>query len=340
MRRLLWFVVAGVVLHGCSDVPPLLTVPSPPAVPSVPATISLTWVGGIGATAGTVYLAALVKDASGKGVPAVTVRYSTTAGVVQPATVVADGGGLAQATVTTSSTATITATAGSATASITVTPSAPITPPPSQPPTPPPGPPAPPPPGALTVTIFATPGVAGTTTTFSLATQALSQAVWSFGDSSPSVTTSTGFTTHVYAAGGTYPVDVTVTDTLGRTASATQNVTISGGTQPPTTPPTGGLVAVTMGCTVAAAGSKTMCNLAATFKGNPLPSTSIEQIHVDFGDGYVDEFGVIGNTPLIYRTYAQPGTYLIVATVTVSTPENPLPPGIIVVTSQSIVVPK
>ena len=166
MRRLLWLALAAAVLHGCSEIPPLATAPSPLAPPSLPATIALTWVGGVGATAGTVYLAAVVKDASGKGVPAVTVKYSTTTGVVQPATVVADAGGLAQATVTTSSTATITATAGSVTASIIVTPSPPITPTPSQPPIPPPTSPGPPPPGPLTVAIFVSPGLAGTNTTF------------------------------------------------------------------------------------------------------------------------------------------------------------------------------
>jgi hypothetical protein len=345
MRRLLWFVVAGVVLHGCSEIPPLATVPSPPVPPSIPATIALTWVGGVGATAGTVYLAAVVKDASGKGVPAATVRYSTTTGVVQPATVVADAGGLAQATVTTSSTATITAAAGSVTASITVTPSAPITPTPSQPAVPPPAPPGPPPPGALTVTIFATPGIAGTSTTFSLATQALSQAVWTFGDSSPSVTTSTGFTTHVYAAAGIYPVGVTVTDTLGRTASTTQNVTISGGTPP--APPASGYI-LTMGCTAAAHGTATVCNLAVARDGTRLPSSAFCEVDVDFGDGRLDQFH---DKPLISRVYAQAGTYMIVATAQIKADATDTrlcfpPPGLpytgllnLATVSQSVVVP-
>ena len=90
----LWLVVAGVVMHGCSDIPPIVPVPSPPAPPSIPATITVTSVPGLGATAGTVYLAAVVRDASGRGVPAATVRYSTTAGVVRPDTVIADAGAL------------------------------------------------------------------------------------------------------------------------------------------------------------------------------------------------------------------------------------------------------
>jgi hypothetical protein len=48
---------------------------------------------------------------------------------------------------------------------------------------------------------------------------------WSFGDGT-NVTTPSNFTSHTYAAPGTYEVRVTVVDPLGRTASAVANVTV------------------------------------------------------------------------------------------------------------------
>ena len=181
-----------------------------------------------------------------------------------------DAGGLAQATLIASSPATVVVTAGSATSTTVVAPpSTPTTPTPPQPPVQPPVSPAPPPTAPLTVTIFGTPGVAGTNTSFSLATQALAQAVSTSGDSSAAVTTSTGFASHVYATAGTYVVGVTVTDTLGRTASAAQGRTITGVTTTTTPPPPTGAVTVTMGCTVAAVGARTVCNLAASLSGKP-----------------------------------------------------------------------
>jgi YVTN family beta-propeller protein len=48
---------------------------------------------------------------------------------------------------------------------------------------------------------------------------------WSFGDGTFSTGPSADVT-HTYAAGGTYPVNVTVTDSTGRTATAQRNVTI------------------------------------------------------------------------------------------------------------------
>ena len=60
-----------------------------------------------------------------------------------------------------------------------------------------------------------------------------------------------------------------------------------------------------MGCTPAAHGSKTVCNLSATYGGLPVPSPNFTHIDVDFGDGHLDQFN---NTPVIYWTYPNLGT--------------------------------
>jgi PKD repeat protein len=49
----------------------------------------------------------------------------------------------------------------------------------------------------------------------------ITQYAWNFGDGSPTVTTSSATTTKTYTVAGTYVVTLTVTDSLGRTATAT-----------------------------------------------------------------------------------------------------------------------
>jgi hypothetical protein len=124
MPRALWLLIAAAFASSCGYKAP--TFPSlPPTAPSIPATITVTATPGVGGSAGQVFLAASVRDASGHGVGSVMVRFTTTSGVVQPDAVMADGGGLAQTTVRTSMTATIEATAGPAKSAIEVTPVAP-----------------------------------------------------------------------------------------------------------------------------------------------------------------------------------------------------------------------
>jgi hypothetical protein len=200
-------------------------------------------------------------------------------------------------------------------------------------PTPSPIPPSGPP-GALTVQILAATQAAGLATTFSLTVQGggLTQEVWTFGDGTAPLTTTLHTASHVYTAAGSYTVGVTVTDPLGRTASATLLITITGPTTPPTPPPTPAALALTMGCTIATHGTKTVCNLSATYGGTPVTSSNFTHIDVDFGDGRLDQFN---NTPVIYWTYPNPGTFLLIATATVGTPEGPRT-GVI---SQSMKVP-
>ena len=125
MRRASWLLVACVFFASCQDTPRYVQPSLPPPLPTIPQTITITATPGLGASAGQVFLAANVRDASGLAVGNTTVRFATTAGVVQPASVLADGGGLAQATVTTSEPATVTASAGTVTVALTVTPTRP-----------------------------------------------------------------------------------------------------------------------------------------------------------------------------------------------------------------------
>ena len=95
----------------------------------------------------------------------------------------------------------------------------------------------------------------------------LAQEVWTFGDGSPALTTTTHTTSHVYTGAGVYTVSVTVRDLHGRTASSAVALTIE---DPPTTtaPPAAGLTVV-MTCTIANHLSTTVCNLAASYNGSP-----------------------------------------------------------------------
>lgn len=327
MTRLLACLVLASVVSACGDVQtPNQLAPSPlPPVAQIASTITLTSVAGMGATAGTVYVVAMVRDAAGKGVGAAVVHFATTAGTMRPDTVTADGGGQAQTTVTTTALSTVTATAGAATGAIDVTPTAAPTPP-TPAPVPPPTPPGPPAPGPLTVTIFVTPAAAGSSTTFGLASPALLQAVWTFGDGS-ALTTTTAAASHVYASAGLFTAGVTVTDTIGRTASASLPVTIAAAPPPPA-PPVPFLAAIAS-CTV---GTKSLstgqtpvsCNAAATFNGVTVASTALS-VTWDFGDGTTDA-GVI-----VTHNYTQAGTFLIVAHVTAASGDG--------FASKSVVVP-
>ena len=118
---------------------------------------------------------------------------------------------------------------------------------------------------------------------------------WQFGDG----TTGTGATvSHPYAAAGTYPVTLTVTDDGGRTATVTQPVTVSAAPAP-NVAPTAAFTATTSGLTATVDGS-------ASTDGD---GTVVDSAW-DFGDG-----GSAAG-PTATHTYATPGSYTVVLTVT------------------------
>ncbi len=74
----------------------------------------------------------------------------------------------------------------------------------------------------------------GSATTFDASTStvqfgSITSYQWNFGDGSPGVTTSEPTTTHVFDAPGTYTVTLTVTDSAGKSATASKSVVISTG---------------------------------------------------------------------------------------------------------------
>ncbi len=216
-------VSAGVLTQACS--PALDVAPSPVVVApiGVPSSITLSAMSGVGNAIGTVYLTAQIRDASGRGVGATVVRYTTTAGTLQPATVTADGGGLAQNLVTTTAPATITATAGSVTVAIDVVPTAPppvfVPPPPVFPPVVPSPTPAPTPaPPGLVASMTCTPtshaaacNLAVTYGGAPVQSTNVSKVDWDWGDGISAIVLNSPVASHAYAQAGSYHVGAMVT---------------------------------------------------------------------------------------------------------------------------------
>ena len=304
-------VVVAVMTAACAaDLPtsPTTTTPLPKA--GAPATLELAISPGIGDKGGTATIGVHVLDAFGAPVVNLLVALTSTSGTMTPDQITTNEAGRG--------TATLVAAPGSVTVTASIangpTRSAPVAvqPLPPTPPTPtptPPNPPAPEPPRPpLTVTIFITPQAAGQATTFSLATQAIASATWDFGDSA-TLTTTTPFTSHVYGAGGSYPVTVIVRDTQGRTASASATAVIPAAAPVPA-PPSSALV--TFSCTVAAHGSNTVCNVSATLDGHEA-TTQLEEVAWLWGDGKRNSNPLPGQSVAISQqhNYAQAGTYTI-----------------------------
>jgi hypothetical protein len=215
---------------GCTFAADLPTAPTPPAGPQAgtPITLELAIAPGVGDQGGTAAIGVRVLDPFGAPVSGLEVALTSSAGTVTPPVIATDVSGRGAST--------LAAPPGSVivSASITNGPtrSAPVAiqpvppPPPPSTPMPPPGPTPPLPVPPLTVALLVTARQAGFASSFSLATQAITSATWTFGDGGISTTTDP-FTTHIYSVAGTYEASVTVVDMHGRTASATQTLTIA-----------------------------------------------------------------------------------------------------------------
>jgi PKD repeat protein len=305
-------VVVAVFTAACAADLPSPGVPTPLPKAGTPTTLELAITPGIGDQGGTAAIGVRVLDAFGAPVVNLAVALTSTAGTISPDQITTDGAGRGTA-VLQAAPGSVTVTASIAngptrSAPVAVQPLPPPLPAPTPAPTPTPTPEPPRPP--LTVTIFVTPQQAGQSTTFSLATQAISSATWDFGDAA-TLTTTTPFASHVYGAGGSYPVTVIVRDTQGRTASASATAVIPPAPAPPPPPPA---LSVTIGCTPGTHGTtSTPCNVAATNASGQIVTASITSVAWDWGDGSPIE---TTSGPLASHTYAQAGKFTVAATVT------------------------
>jgi PKD repeat protein len=124
----------------------------------------------------------------------------------------------------------------------------------------------------------------------------ISQYAWDFGDDTP-VIMGTATPSHIYAAAGTYYVVLTVTDDTGETDVDVTTVTVGIGNVPPL---------ADAGDSVSGKG------LRITFDGTRSsdPDGNIVSYAWRFGDGST------GTGPTPTHTYATPGAYFVILTVT------------------------
>lgn len=228
-------ILSAAILSSCAAVVPT-TPSSGPAAQLVPATITLSAMNGIGASAGRVYIVGVVRDSTGRGVGNVSVHYSTTVGAFVQDTVVADPGGTSQAVVVANAAATVTASVAGATASIAISPviippDVPFVPPPPYvppaPPTPTPGPtpvptptPTPYPVPGLVPTVTCTIAAHGASTSCivsatygydQLGSSAITSITWEWADGVKDTVGGSPINTHTYTYAGTYQIVLSVT---------------------------------------------------------------------------------------------------------------------------------
>ena len=156
----------------------------------------------------------------------------------------------------------------------------------------------------VTLTVSPNPPIANQPATLTATATAgtgasISRYEWTFGDGT-SATTTSGSVTKTYSGRGTYVASVTVTDSIGQTASATLSFTISSAgvtatfTTSPTNPTPGQTVQFNATGSSGAAGA------------------SISTYQWDFGDGSTTE----SSSPTASHAYSTAGTYVARLTVT------------------------
>jgi PKD repeat protein len=270
--RLAAVVLIALVCGGCAASTP--TSPSAAisvAKAGVPASLEFTAGPGVGVTGGTATLTATVTDGLFAPVADVSVTFTAASGTLDNAIVATNARGVAVARLTAPAgaikvTATTIGLVPRSTV-VSVQPAPDTTgPPPSVPP--PTTNPAPPTTAPLAVTINAANGLVGDTITIGLSTTALARADWTFGDGA-TATTTTGVTTHVYTAAAVYPIAVTVTDTLGRTASAQKALTIAVAAPASTALPSYTVTLVASPTAVIVGGSSTLTATVTPQNGAP-----------------------------------------------------------------------
>lgn len=217
MKAAVALVGVSLLLSGCTSSPTTSTVPpaAPPVVSNAPASIQI-----LASTRPDSQLDVVAKvlTAQNAFVPDATVTFSVNSGSVSPTTAVTDAGGLARTIVTSTGKVTIHAEVGSIASSVetngTVT--------------------------GLSVSLFVAAVTTGTASTLTANVSGLAPGstaigfAWTFGDTT-SASTAAPSTTHPYAR-GTYPASVTVTDSLGRSATASASAVVTDPPAPPAPP--------------------------------------------------------------------------------------------------------
>jgi PKD repeat protein len=240
---------------------------------------------------------AKVLNAQGGPVSNVLVTFAVDNGTVAPSSATTDATGSAHTIVTSIGKVVVTASAGSL--STTLATVGGVT--------------------ALNVVLGVSSVTVGTPSSFTAAVSGLTPGAtatgfaWVFGDTSTDQTT-TGSTKHTYAATGTYAASVTVTDSMGRTASSTASATV---TDPPVPPPPPPPPAPSYAVSLTALPTSVVIGASATLtasvtrqNGAPLPTNYAWDCD---GDGVTDYMTVVNTQPC---TYPLAGTTISKVTVT------------------------
>lgn len=104
---------------------------------------------------------------------------------------------------------------------------------------------------------------------------------WNFGDGSR-LTANTFNPTHTYGSDGSYAVTIAVADDLGRTASASQRITVS--TPAAVTPtPIQTTISVTIACTVVTP-LRRSCTATPMVNGTAVASSLVSSMSIEWGD--------------------------------------------------------
>jgi len=269
------------------------------------------------AAGGSSTISATVFDISGNVLPGVAVAFSTDTGAVGPSSATTNGSGVASAILTTSGTATVTATAGSTSAGggtagssgatgstgstgttgsaqskqvtvkVNVGPTIALTGPS--------GPVGAGQPALVTLTVTA-PGV----------TQSpIRNIVVNWGDGQQTqVGSSTATLTHVYVVPGVYTVAATATDANGDSSQAATSVIVTPRQLP----------SISISATQVA--GSTIATFTVTVTAATGSNASIQNTHLNFGDGTSIDLGSQTGTITLPHAYPSTGSYQPTATVT------------------------
>lgn len=268
---------------GCRALPMVDDIPATKPVSTAPASIQLTMSSR---TDQRLDLHADVLTVAGVPVPGVSVTFTVSSGTVTPATATTDANGRAVAIASAPTQNTVTATSGNLSDTIKLL-----------------GPPAPQP-DPLTVSIPTLGTVrAGEEQQFGVnVTSAAGSTVrvveWTFGDGGRT-TANDPHPRHTYGADGTYTVTVSIADDLGRTANASQRITVSTPAPIPPAPPTSS-ISVTLVCTVQTP-TRRSCIATPTLNGTVIAASLVSTMTINWGDGASD---AATSAVAIVHTYA------------------------------------